>query len=120
MTNSLELREYALLSNVPVIFCLYYTNQHAILGRWIYQWLIDFAREADPPAFHPFTLKLIKEKLPTWGRPLLGRSDYDLFLEGVFGPASAPVIDLKIEEAIKTNKVLFYNKELNQWELSGL
>jgi len=113
-----QLREYALLSNVPVIFCLYYTNQHAILGKWVFQWLIEFVRDADPPAFHPYTLRLIKEQLPQWINPLIRRSDYDLFLEGVFGASRTTYGDQKIDEAIREDRILLYNKELRDWSLS--
>lgn len=114
-----QLREYALLANIPVIFCLHYTNQHAILGKWLYQWLIDFTRYAEPPAFHPITLRLIKEKLPHWINPTVRRSDYELFLEGVSGSARISAMNQKIEQAISEDKVLFYNKELGDWDLSS-
>ena len=113
-----QLREYSLLANVPVIFCLHYTNSHAILGKWVYRWLIDFARDAELPAFHPVTLRLIKEKLPHWVNPLERRSDYQLFLEGVFGSDRISDMDQRIDQAISEDKVLFYNEELGDWDLS--
>lgn len=115
-----QLRDYALIANVPAIFCLYYTNEHAILGRWLYRWLVEFVRDANPPAFHPFTLQLIKQKLPNWWNPSLQKNDYQLFLEGIFGldPERISDLDRKIEQAISEDRVLFYNRKLGVWDFS--
>lgn len=110
-----QLREYAALTNTPAIFILNYTNEHAVLGKWVYQWLIDFVRNEDPVAFHPFTLRLVREKLQSWVNPLMGKNDYLLFLEGVFGEVIES--DVLIVRAIQENKVLFLDKARKEWEL---
>ena len=110
------LREYAALSNAPIIYCLSYEREtHRIARVWAYQWLVDFVNTSDPVVFHPEALKLMKENLPNWINPFAKKNDYQLFLEAVFpDPLEGDQI---IIEAIRQKKLLYKDRITNKWTL---
>jgi len=114
-----KLREYAALSNGPIIYCLTYERDtHRIAGVWAYLWLIQFLKTGDLTAFHPHALKLIKENLPYWRNPTADTDDYQLFLRGTgFNPQS---LESLIQQAINGNQVLYLDKKRapDTWQLS--
>lgn len=109
-----SLREYAALTNYPILYCLtYLRDTHRIGLQWAYVWLVEFVNLAEEVvAFHPQALKLIKENLPNWKNPFALKNDYQLFLEGVFpDPLEG---DRLIIEAIRNNKVLYKDKRVSE------
>ena len=111
-----KLREYAALTNNPILYCLTYTsNTHRIGTMWAYEWLIDFVKTSDPVAFHPEALKLIKKNLPNWTDPYKKKNDYQLFLEAVFPDWLEG--DRMIIEAITQDKLLYKDRVTNRWTL---
>ena len=112
-----HLREYAALSNVPIIYCLSYEKDtHRIARVWAYQWLIDFVNTSDPVVFHPEALRLVKENLPNWVNPFTQKNDYRLFLEGVFKDDLLEAEQMIIE-AIKQNRLLYKDRTTDKWTL---
>src|SRR5208282_6215419 len=80
-----RLREYAALTNSPILYWLTFRPEtHYIGSTWAYLWLIDFVKYPGRVAFHPQSLKLILDNLPNWKNPLGVKDDYELFLEGAF------------------------------------
>ncbi len=117
--NPERLREYAALSNSPIIYCLTYeTDSHRVAGVWAYQWLINFVQTSDPVAFHPHALKLIKENLPKWRSPLVAVDDYHLFLDGANRGGDVRLLDALIQQAIEQNRVLYLDKSRWVWEVT--
>ena len=111
-----KLREYAALSNVPIIYCLEYENQtHRISGLWAHEWLVNYITSTDPAVFHPYALRLIKENLAAWKNPFADATDYELFLRGAMIPGQAQVLDTLIQQAINENKVLYVDKSQSPW-----
>lgn len=112
-----NLREYAALSNVPIIYCLSYERDtHRIGLVWAYEWLINYVKISDPVVFHPEALRLIKENLPNWMNPFAAKNDYQLFLEGVFPDTLEG--DRMIIDAVKQNKLLYMDRQTKRWSLS--
>ena len=113
-----SLREYAALTNYPILYCFNYTREtHKIGLQWAYVWLINFVDSAkDVVAFHPEALKLIKENLPRWKNPFATKNDYQRFIEAIFTePLNG---DRLIIEAIRNNQVIYKNKtNSDQWFL---
>lgn len=110
-----SLREYAALTNYPILYCLnYLRHTHRIGLMWAYVWLIDFVKSAkEVVAFHPEALRLVKENLPNWKNPFASKNDYQLFLEGVFPDPMEG--DRLVIEAIRNNKVLYKDKTSDRW-----
>jgi hypothetical protein len=110
-----SLREFAALSNVPILYCLaYQTQTHQIAGQWAYEWLINFVETSDLVVFHPKALELVKEYMPHWKDPYKTKNDYQLFLEGIFpDPLEG---ERMIIDAIKQNKLLYKEKTTGKWE----
>jgi len=109
-----KLREYAALSNSPIIYCLTYEREtHRIAGLWAYEWLINFVNTGDPAAFHPHALRLIKENLAKWKSPFAEVDDYGLFLRRVIN--NPQFLDELIEQAIKENRILYLDKSRTPW-----
>lgn len=82
---SSRLREYAALTNSPILYWLTYdVGSHRIGSSWAYLWLIQFAQSPSLVAFHPQSLRLIVENLPQWRNPFANKNDFELFLDGSF------------------------------------
>jgi len=109
-----RLREYAALSNSPIIYCLTYEREtHRIGGLWAYEWLINYVNTGDPTAFHPHALRLIKENLSKWRNPFADVDDYRLFLRRVIDDPQ--ILDKLIEQATRENRILYLDKSRAPW-----
>ena len=109
-----RLREYAALSNNPIIYCLtYQLDTHRIAGIWAYQWLIDFVNTVDPVAFHPHSLRLIRKNLTKWKNPFVDSNDYQLFLRGVIDDPKG--FGSLINQSINENRILYLDKSQKPW-----
>jgi hypothetical protein len=108
-----RLREYAALTNSPIIYCLTQEKEtHRIAGMWAYAWLVSFVNTGDPAAFHPHALRLIRESLPNWKNPVADVDDYQLFLREI---VDAAVFNQLITQAIQEDHVLYLDKSTAPW-----
>ena len=113
-----RLREYAALTNSPILYWLTFeVYTHRIGGKWAYMWLIEFARSPGLIAFHPQSLKLIVENLPTWRDPFAPKDDFELFLDGAF-PGEQNELRQLINQAIPNDSVLYKDETTQRWALS--
>ena len=113
-----RLREYAALTNSPILYWLTFkVNTHRIGGKWVYLWLIDFARSPGLVAFHPQALRLIVENLPEWQSPFAPKNDFELFLDGAF-PGRQNELRQLITQAIQKDRVLYKDETTQNWALS--
>jgi len=112
-----RLREYAALTNSPILYCLtFQLETHRIGNMWAYQWLIDFVKYPGLVAFHPQSLKLILENLPKWKNPFAPKNDYELFLDGAF-PGEQETFHQLVLQALKSDAVLYRDETTKQWLL---
>ena len=113
-----RLREYAALTNSPILYWLTYeVNTHRIGGKWAYLWLIDFAKLPGLVAFHPQALRLIVENLPKWKNPFAPKNDFEKFLDYAF-PGRQDEIRQLITQAIQNDNVLYKDENTQNWMLS--
>lgn len=113
-----RLREYAALTNSPILYWLRFeVNTHRIGSKWAYEWLIDFTRSPGLIAFHPQSLKNIVENLPKWKNPVSPKNDYELFLDGAF-PRNQGLLKQLITQAIQNDNVLYKDEQSQNWILS--
>lgn len=113
-----RLREYAALTNSPILYWLTYrVGSHRIGAKWAYLWLIDFARSPGLIAFHPQSLKLIWNNLPKWKNLFAPKNDFELFLDGAF-PGSQEEIRQQIAQAVQYDYVLYKDENTQTWTLS--
>jgi hypothetical protein len=112
-----RLREYAALTNSPILYCLTFRPEtHRIGDIWAYKWLIGFVKYPGLVAFHPQSLKLILENLPKWKNPLGEKNDYELFLDGALPSEQVQFHQLALE-ASQTDAVLYRDEATKQWML---
>jgi hypothetical protein len=114
-----RLREYAALTNSPILYCLTFKDDHRIGDIWAYQWLTAFARTPGFIAFHPRALQLIVDNLPLWtgDGSFENKTDFQLFLDGAF-PGHQEEIERLINQAIQNNSVLYKDEITQKWLLS--
>ena len=113
-----RLREYAALTNSPILYCLtLQPASHSIGNRWAYQWLIDFVKFPGLVAFHPQALKLILENLPKWKNPYAPKNDYELFLDGAFSGDERSNFHQLALQASQSDAVLYKDEITKQWML---
>jgi hypothetical protein len=115
-----RLREYAALTNSPILYWLTYeVSTHRIGENWAYKWLISFAKTPGLIAFHPRSLRLIKDNLPNWtgDGSWDDKTDFDLFLDGAFLGQQEQLKKL-IEEAIQKDSILYKDEITQKWQLS--
>jgi len=114
-----RLREYAALTNSPILYWLTYEETHKIGEIWAYQWLIGFAKTPGLIAFHPRALKLIVDNLPLWigDGSFDNKDDYKLFLDGAF-PGQQEELKQLINQAIQNDSVLYKDEITQKWKLS--
>jgi hypothetical protein len=113
-----RLREYAALTNSPILYWLaFQPDSHRIGGKWAYEWLIDFVNYPGLVALHPQSLKLILENLPKWKSPIATKNDYELFLDGA-SPGEQEKFHELIVQASNIDAVLFRDETTaKQWTL---
>ncbi len=115
-----RLREYAALTNSPILYWLTYeTETHKIGEIWAYKWLIGFARTPGLIAFHPRALKLIVDSLSLWTGDgySANKDDYELFLDGAF-PGQQEELRQLINQANQNDSVLYKDEITQRWKLS--
>lgn len=113
-----RLREYAALTNSPILYWLTYeVDTHRIGDDWAYEWLIDFAESPGLIAFHPRALRLIMENLPDWQSPFEEEDDFELFLDGAF-PDRQDELRQLMTQAIQKDRVLYKDETTQKWMLS--
>ena len=115
-----RLREYAALTNSPILYWLTYeVSTHRIGEDWAYKWIIRFAKTPGLIAFHPRALKLIVDNLPLWSGDgsLEDKSDFELFLDGAFLGRQQQLKQL-IDDAIQKDCVLYKDEITQKWQLS--
>ena len=115
-----RLREYAALTNSPILYWLTYeTNTHRIMRSWAYRWLISFATTPGLIAFHPRALKFIVDYLPLWmgDGSFAHKNDFELFLDGAF-PGQQEELRLLVNQAIEQDYVLFKDETSQMWQFS--
>ncbi len=115
-----RLREYAALTNSPILYWLTYeVNTHRIGEDWAYKWLIGFAKTPGLIAFHPRALKLLIDNLPLWmgDGSFEDKNDYELFLEGAFQGHKEKLREL-INQAVQNDSVLYKDETTQKWKLS--
>ena len=116
---SSSLREHSALTNSPILYWLTFeTSTRRIGTKWAYIWLIDFAKSPGLVAFHPQTLELITENLPTWKNPSHSKNDFESFLDGAF-PGQQNELRQLINQAIQKNHVLYKDETTQKWALSN-
>jgi hypothetical protein len=114
----IRLREYAALTNSPILYWLTFeVYTHRIGSKWAYLWLIDFARSPGLVAFHPKSLRLITENLPLWESPYSTKNDFELFLDGAF-PNMQDRLRQLITQAIQNDRVLYKDETSQEWTSS--
>ena len=114
-----RLREYAALTNSPILYWLTYEVQtHRIGEDWAYKWLIRFAKTPGLIAFHPRSLKLIVDNLPSWmgDGSYDNKDDFKLFIDAF--PGQQNEISALINQAIQNDSVLFKDEITQKWKLS--
>ena len=115
-----RLREYAALTNSPILYWLTYeVTTHRIGKDWAYKWLIGFAKTPGLIAFHPRALKLIIDTLPSWtGDGSWANKDvFNLFLYGAF-PLQQEKLEHLINQAIQNDSVMYKDEITQKWKLS--
>lgn len=115
-----RLREYAALTNSPILYWLTYeVTTHRIGADWAYKWLIGFAKTPGLIAFHPRTLKLIVDNLPLWSGDGSWdkKDDFTLFLDGAFLGQQEELKQL-INQAIQNDSVMYKDEITQKWKLS--
>lgn len=114
-----RLREYAALTNCPILYCLTYQDYHKIGEIWAYKWLIEFAKTPGLIAFHPRALRLIVDNLPLWtgDGSWENKDDFKLFLDGAF-PGQQEEIKQLINQAIQNDSIMYKDETTQKWKLS--
>ena len=114
-----RIREYAALTNSPILYWLTYETTHRIGANWAYKWLISFARTPGLIAFHPQALKLVVDKLTLWmgDGSFEKKNDFELFLDGAFPEEQEEYRGL-INQAILQDNVLYKDQTTQRWQLS--
>jgi len=113
-----RLREYAALTNSPILYWLTFENStHKIGEKWAHLWLIDFVKSPGLIAFHPRSLRLIIDNLPNWRAPNSPKSDFELFLDTAF-PGRQHEFRQQLYQAVAQDRILYKDETTQAWTLS--